>query len=370
MNIVLIRGKVLNRIRQCLTETIGGVCNLFSVKQGTEKHRIEMLDFLRGTAMLLVLLHHAEIPFSEYILIFHMPLMFILSGFSETLTEKPITFTKYVKKRFFRLIVPYFFVEGLYLLVWSFSMSRLGMHQNFWDAIYSILTCVDTKGYTGYNCRTWFFPCLFVSDIYFYFIKRMCKGKLHRFLLYAVGLVGLSWFTCEVLVFRLPFTMDTAFLATAYLIIGYISARPIKWIYAQRHFLWDCVIFFAFFCMMHVCISVGSARCWMFENNYSPYFWTQLGSLSGSIAFFVGAKWTYAVLRHIKLCKNVVLWYGYNSLATYPTHLTIKIWIMVHHNWEYPWQLLLPILVIFNIPAVNFITKYFPFMLGNFSKKN
>lgn len=48
------------------------------------RQRDALVDFLRGAAMLLVLLHHSGCPLGPYILAFHMPHFFVLSGYAES----------------------------------------------------------------------------------------------------------------------------------------------------------------------------------------------------------------------------------------------------------------------------------------------
>ena len=50
------------------------------VRAGEE--RVELIDFLRGGAMILVLLHHSGFPLGKWILAFHMPFFFMLSGYT------------------------------------------------------------------------------------------------------------------------------------------------------------------------------------------------------------------------------------------------------------------------------------------------
>ena len=53
----------------------------------------------------------------------------------------------------------------------------------------------------------------------------------------------------------------------------------------------------------------------------------------------------------------------------FPVHLSIKIWVINHFGWNFPWVYLFPIMLVFNIPIVNFIRMYLPFMLGIFSMR-
>ena len=61
--------------------------NVFGIKQEENSKRIEYLDFLRGILILLVLYHHASAPFSVFVLQFHMPALFVLSGYTEYLLK-------------------------------------------------------------------------------------------------------------------------------------------------------------------------------------------------------------------------------------------------------------------------------------------
>lgn len=52
---------------------------LFRVKSNVIEGRIQILDYIRGMAILLVLLHHSGVPGGDWILAFHMPLLFFIS---------------------------------------------------------------------------------------------------------------------------------------------------------------------------------------------------------------------------------------------------------------------------------------------------
>ena len=60
------------------------LCNLNT----NNKSCNEYVDFMRGMAMILVLLHHATVPCDEYILSLHMPLFFIIYGYVIKILKK------------------------------------------------------------------------------------------------------------------------------------------------------------------------------------------------------------------------------------------------------------------------------------------
>lgn len=55
--------------------------HILTLEVENTKNRDGYIDILRGTAMILVLLHHAGFRWGKYILGFHMPFFFILSGY-------------------------------------------------------------------------------------------------------------------------------------------------------------------------------------------------------------------------------------------------------------------------------------------------
>lgn len=352
--------------KQRLKAFSSGVLSIFRIECNLGRSRIQILDFLRGTAMLLVLLHHSEIPYNQFILAFHMPLLFFLSGYTASFTEKQTAFFSYVKSRFFRLIVPYLVAEFLYLAAWILSLSTAGFHQSITQALFSILTCLNTEGYTGYMCRLWFFPCMFVSEIYFYFIKKACAGKALRFFCTAIVLFVLSWFNCKVLPFRLPFTLDTALLATAFLVLGYCLAPQITLLLSKKHLLVDGVVFIGMFYILYICIFAKGSTCLMYDNQYGPFLLSVFAAFCGILAFLIGVKWLRAIMEKIPAGKNLVLWYGFHSLATYPVHLAVKIFLLDRFGPNIPWRIMFVSLFFANIPIVNLITRHLPFMLGRF----
>lgn len=332
--------------------------------------RLELLDFLRGMGMMLVLFQHSDIPYGDWILIFHMPFLFLLSGYTMFLWERPWKFWEYLKNRILRLVVPYFLFEGLNLFVWSASLILQGGWQDLSEAIVAIVTCVNTQAYTGYYGRLWFLPCMFVSDMLFYGIRKLCRGKQLGMWLCAGLMLAISWYTSNRLQSRLPFASDTAFFAVFFLLLGYLLGKQISWLTEKKHVAWDAAILLGLLLIMRKCVLSGKAFCWMYVNRYGEYGYTLGAAISGTLAFFIIVKWFYALVNKIGVGKNLILWYGYHSLGTFPIHLSIKIWMMNHIPWDYrPWYVVFVAMLIVNIPIVNFITKYMPFMLGKFPRR-
>lgn len=345
--------------------------SVFHIQTQKSPNRIELLDFLRGAGMLLVLTHHSDIPDNpaHLILAFHMPFMFLISGYAMHLRSVPVSFRTFIGSRFLRLIVPYFLFEGVNLLVWSVSLFLQGGWQDVTEAVTAILTCINTEGYTGYYGRLWFWPCMFVSDIYFYWILRFApKKEIARktYLFFMIlAMFGISWYTSKMLPSQLPFTIDTAFMATAFLLTGYLFGHAITWLTQKDHRFADIGLLLVSIPVMSRAISQCGSTFMMFINSYGHYGHSVCAALCGILITLILSKWLYRLVSGRTLIINTVLWYGYNSLATFPIHLSVKIWIYQTFPLSYrQWYILLPAMFFLNIPLVNLVTKYCPFMLG------
>jgi len=345
--------------------------SVFRLRVPGSGNRIELLDFMRGTGMLLVLLHHSDLPgnLSHWILSFHMPYLFLLSGYTLYLRPPAGPFRTFLCSRFLRLIVPYFLFEGLNLFVWSASLYLQGGWQDVTDAAAAILACLNTEGYTGYYGRLWFWPCMFISDLLFYCIHRLSPRKQIAQRIYLPVMIAamllLSWITCRRLPFRLPFTADTAFMATVFLLAGYLLGPRITWLIQKTHLLADIGLLLLSLAAMFWSVPRCGGSLMMFINQYGHYGYSVCAAFSGTLCFLLFSKWLYGVLAGRDSLKSIVLWYGYNSLATFPVHLSVKMWIYQTFPLSFrQWYILLPAMFLLNIPIVNVITRFFPFMLG------
>ena len=133
------------------------------------KNRIDWIDISKGILIILVVLGHSQISTLLKILInsFHMPAFFILSGIT---FKSSINFNKFVKKKFFSLIMPYLifsFIMILYQLTKAFLFS--GYKFDIISGLVSIVLPISGRVATSVY-GLWFLPCLFLTEILAYFI--------------------------------------------------------------------------------------------------------------------------------------------------------------------------------------------------------
>lgn len=336
---------------------------IFSLKTNSPLKRDNLIDFLRGGAMIFVLLHHSGFPLGDYILAFHMPLFFVISGYlSNNIGGYERSFKPYVKAKFKRLVIPYFAFEILNLFIWCAKMTLENKGLPGIESIISILTCIN-NGYTGLYGRLWFLPCMFVADIYVWLIVKCFKSKFSQ-ILSVLFLFALSLVTVKMIPFRLPFTIDTAFFAAAFVLLGYCFSDIIKTLLnngnvVEKAFLAIGTLLYLWYSVRHT-----EAKVYMFINLYGEYTVSICGAICGCIAFLIIGSYVYRAVEKIEILKNFVLWYGKNSLATFPVHLTIKMLLIWYFSSLTMWYTMFLIMLLLNIPIVNVITIYFPFMLG------
>ncbi len=339
--------------------------------------RIEILDFLRGFAMILVLMHHAGAPGSKWIIAFHMPFFFILSGYTESVRKTSVLsvkFTEYLKKRFIRLIVPYFAFELVNFLIYVFLRTASHAKIDIFASLVRIILCLNPAEFNGEFNRLWFLPCIFICDILYYFIAKLTKSKISM-LYISVLLFIFSYIITRSLNSRLPFTIDIAVMATAFMILGYVGNNIITFLIREKHIITDILCVLTMSLVLYY-VYLGDAHMYMFSNDYGEYIFSVTGALAGSAVCFVIAKYLYFICEKIGLPKKIFIWYGLNSLACFPVHLQINyilkcaVEILCHLGLikfiSLPWYIVFVSMLVFTVPVVNFITLFLPFMLGRF----
>lgn len=346
--------------------------NIFSVRVPTNKNRILILDFIRGILILLVLYHHSGAYFSSYVLQFHMPALFILSGYTEFILNKKIKFSDYVKARFFRLIVPYLFFEMANLILFVGIQILSGtMDLSFVDAIKSIVTCINNS-YMGLYGRLWFLPAMFVCSVFSFVIKEVISSnKTFAIALFIAVMMILSYISCYIIPFRLPFTIDTAFLGTAFFLIGHLCGKYIERYLNNKNRIYDILLIVGFAVLFVICNICADPVCHMFTNQYRSFPFMIIAAISGTALVFIFTKQFVPLFEKVHFINDIVIWYSVNSLATFPVHLTIKVlsipilqYLGLNH-----WTILLVVMLLLNIPIVNIITHYCPVMLGCFKTR-
>lgn len=344
--------------------------SIFKLHEEHDANRYELLDVLRGLTMILVVLHHSAFPYGDWILAFHMPFIFFLSGYTDFYLAKTTTVKHIIEKRAKQLLIPYFFFEFSNMLIWYIQCIVNDREANLLFAFRDIFFCLDTSAYAGLYGRLWFLPGMFFASIYFAITKKLCTDRKWMFAIYAALFLGISWCTATILPFSLPFRMDTAFYGTFFIIMGYTLGKYIPWFLSRKPMHIVIVLSLALSVML-VCIKTGAAQCFMFQNTYGNYGCTLITAICGCCVFFVFGKNLLPALNKTPLVKKIVLWYGLNSTLVYPVHPTIRfvMWFFLPPEWC-QWYFIFAAMFFLTIPIVNFLTIYLPFITGKLNKQN
>lgn len=346
------------------------VNNTFTLDYPKNKNRIDIYDFLRGFAMLLVIIQHAVIPGWRYLLTFHMPLFFFLSGLVSGNKELP-TFGKYAWTRFKRLMIVYFVFGLLDISIYYVGSIVIHKPYDIMMALLGVLTGQYGFVPTAFSGIYWFLFVMFMADLLIYpFVK---YAKNNKFILLGGTLMftllsygSTHWFTLSI------FTIDKSFMAAVFLLLGSMC-KPIAKYLLDLQFRWVEVFM----------IGVGILGIWlskemnpesvlMFKNQYGDYLWFFIGAITGILAVFFIGKYLYILLSNSEnIVYRLLMWIGFNSLILFPVHLEIKQYFghALEHFGLYNWILILLIMIVLSIPLCNFITHYMPWILGQFPNK-
>ena len=137
--------------------------------------RIEWVDILKGLAILLVVVGHMEYaegtanPGRILIYSFHMPLFFMLAGYTAALSfSHNANLLKFVCRRFLSVMVPY--ICWMLALPCIYATTGEISQYSFHDA------CLDIISGWG---QWWFLPCLFILQLMFaayHLLRRAVPG--------------------------------------------------------------------------------------------------------------------------------------------------------------------------------------------------
>ena len=162
-------------------------------------NRINAIDVAKGIGILCIVLGHI-VPNSyvvRWLYAFHVPLFFLLSGFTYSLKEdKKAFYLNKVK----RLLLPYliFAVISIAIYVYVYSAIVRGgsasEETRIWPHLLGMLYANSNTGYMIWNRPLWFLPCLFATlAILDVFESWLRKRPANAHLPIRVGFILAAW---------------------------------------------------------------------------------------------------------------------------------------------------------------------------------
>lgn len=181
------------------------------------KKRIEWIDMAKGWGMICVILGHLRFPyFASWVYTFHIPLFFFLSGC--VFHGYGQNFKDYFIKKVKSIVVPYFCLGVFLPIFFSFQSYFIEKDYNYQTYLDFFKGFVVQKGWF----TIWFIACLFIVEILFYWIVKLCKNNKISVLaaLIISGTVAMVYYKFGGV--TLPWNIDTAFAAIPFFGLGYI----------------------------------------------------------------------------------------------------------------------------------------------------
>ena len=186
------------------------------------------LDILKGLGILLVVFAHTCTNcVSAFVYLFHMPLFFFLSGAAMSFSND-VGYN--IRKRLYRIIIPYLVFSLISFAYWHFVESRFrpvhdggifpflsGVLEMGWQQFLNIFLAFSFKDAFLYNVVLWFLPCLLMATMIYTSIRK----NMGRYEVLGVIIVALIGFGLSDM--RLPMCLEIAFVAVPFLWLGRIA---------------------------------------------------------------------------------------------------------------------------------------------------
>ena len=151
--------------------------NVFTLDYPKGANRVDLYDFMRGIAMIIVMIQHSGFPGGPYLVAFHMPLFFFLSGMVASRRTLP-SFGVYIYGKFKRLMIPYFSFGLLALTINYIKLSSQGIPYDITKAALGVLTGQYGFVPPAQSGLYWFLFVMFMADLMVYPINKYLRNSM------------------------------------------------------------------------------------------------------------------------------------------------------------------------------------------------
>lgn len=221
--------------------------------------RIEWIDFAKGLVMLLVIIGHtvSKQTMPHFLIYsFHMPLFFVFTAMTSRVSDSWAAFFQRIRKSFYQLIVPAFFVwlihDILYYVVHSreiedffrFVAERLLMF--FWASGGEI-------SYGSFNVAglgmLWFLFAMFLGRAIYDLIQWKLSRRIQVFTCIALGIMGVAIGQA----LPLPMSLDCALAVQPFFLLGSFIKKRLDSI-SIRTLVMSALLWIALLCVSYALI--------------------------------------------------------------------------------------------------------------------
>ncbi len=192
--------------------------------------RIEWVDAAKGIGILMVMFGHnwLDWKYCYYFYSFHMPLFFILAGYTFSDRRAPFDFIKQKAKV---LIIPYVLFVCCYLIFYGVLSHT---HGGDYDMGGKILAFLMQQRHT----YLWFLPVLFLSELCVYVLSRAKLVTNIKLGVILFVLALLHYLTIYTKCVNLIWNIDLVPMASVYIILGILYKRvSVKWTFENNKWI-------------------------------------------------------------------------------------------------------------------------------------
>ncbi len=356
---------------------------------GTDaRKRVNYFDIAKGIGIILVVLGHLEFissPLRFWIVSFHMPMFFIISGMlTQMIHEEQRDFKTLIKRKWSRMMIPYIWFSILYFFIELIYFRLTGLDDwytvwmNVWQSI-----CLH-----GVSVL-WFLPAIFFGELLFLFIR---KKLSHPFTILTVVILtgimyganwGLAWLNM-LYGTNVPFVMLHYFLvmvircffSMAFIAIGYYLYFLLDKLKTSHVF----ELLIGIGCLLlNIILSQKNGGVDLHFLVFGNPFLYFIIAVLGSMAVLLICKSMEPISEWIP-CR-ILRYYGKNSLIVMATHInsyvlygaiiiSMHIVEYVTHAKNYVFCTCIMVIVfVSEIVIIEVINRYLPFIMGQKREK-
>lgn len=330
------------------------------------EQRIEWIDIAKGLGMILVIMGHSYVPeyFNEYLLSFHMPLFFLISGYL-FYSKKNQKICEFIQNKARTLLIPYFVFSFASYIEWAIvEKCVIGKFEDisYIKPFVGIFYSNNVNDFMIFNGVLWFITCLFVVEVMYFILNKYIntnKGKIKTLVLFAL----LGYLDSLYMPIRLPWGVDLALTGIAFYGLGNLLKGCIDRMFGIK--LMNKLILIIAGLIISIVFSHLNDVVYMYENQYGNFFAFYFSALSGILT---------VVLISMTIKKSKILSYiGKNTVIILALHGKIILYLgslikillngQIYGSWF--WSIILTVVsLIGSVPFIYIINRYLPFVLG------
>lgn len=310
--------------------------------------RIGWIDCARGIAMLFVVLGHCymtlEDPVNRFVLSFHMPVFFYLSGMCAKISD--VTFAAWASKKARGLLIPQL---TLAVIVFVYAATSQGV---------SVHTLVD-------SLLVWFLPVLYICMLLFWWLARLANNTVKVWLPLLCFIAAAAPLVDHLGVDVCPIRPETVLASLFFFCFGYVwRLVDLEANYFSNSIMWAAVVL-----LMPILFALSqmNAPIAMYEGSFGSW----------PLFFFtatIGILWVCLLARLLEE-TNFLVWLGRTSIVMYVLHfrfiallraIVVRVLPVAGFSLganEMAILLFVSTMVIL-VPFVNFCDKYLGFLFG------